>query len=93
MSLELTSTSLLVLVGALAVLMPVLGVGLWHRSVRLGKNSAGRNVGRWVGIVLGQVLAVGVTFLVVNNIFSFYTSWDDVFGADSAASSTIKSQG
>ena len=48
---------------------------------------------RWLGIVLGQVMAVGVTFLVVNNIFSFYTSWDDVFGADSAATSSITSQG
>ncbi len=38
-------------------------------------------------------LAVGLTFLVVNNIFSFYTSWDDVFGADSASTSSIKSQG
>ncbi len=93
MSLELTSGFLLVLVAGLAVLLPVLGVGLWHRSVRLGRNSAGRNVGRWTGIVLGQVLAVGLTFLVVNNIFSFYTSWDDIFGADSAATSSIKSQG
>jgi hypothetical protein len=92
-SLELTSTTLLVLVGTLALLMPVLGVGLWHRSVRLGKDSLGRNVGRWLGIVLGQLLAVGVTFLVVNNIFSFYTSWDDVFGAGIASTSSIKSQG
>jgi hypothetical protein len=91
--LELTSTSLLLAVAALAVLMPVLGVGLWRRSVRLGRNSVGRDVGRWLGIVLGQALAVGVTFLVVNNTFSFYTSWDDIFGADNAATSTITSQG
>lgn len=93
MSLELTSRSLLVLVAALAVLMPVLGVRLWHQSVRLGRNSAVRNVGRWAGIVLGQVLAVGVTFLVVNAVFTFYTSWNDVFGPDTVTSSTIRSQG
>lgn len=93
MSLGLTSGTLLVLVAALAVLVPVLAVAFWHRSVRLRKDSAARNVWRWLGIVVGQLLAVGLTFLVVNNIFSFYTSWDDVFGADSASTSSIKSQG
>lgn len=93
MSLALTSTALVVLTAFLALLLPVVGVGLWHRSVRLGRASAGRNIARWLSIVLGQLLAVGVTFLVVNNTFSFYTSWSDVFGADTARSTVIRSQG
>jgi hypothetical protein len=93
MSLELTSPLLLYLTAALAVVMPLLGLGLWWRSVRLRRTSAGRNALRWLAVVAGQLLAVGVAFLVVNNLFSFYTSWDDVFGAGSAASSSITSQG
>ena len=89
---ELTSTTLLVVVAVLAAAVPILAVILWRRSVRLRRASAGRTMARWLLLVAGQLLAVALTFLVVNNQYAFYTSWSDLFGA-STSSARVSSQG
>ena len=91
--LALTSTSLLVLVTAAMLVSPVIGVIWWSRSVRARRSSIGRDLGRWLFVVLGQLLAITFTFLVVNNEFAFYTSWTDLFGPNVAETTTIRSQG
>lgn len=91
--LALTSTSLLVLVTVAMLASSVIGAIWWSRSVRARQSSVGRDLGRWLFVVLGQLLAIAFTFLVVNNEFAFYTSWTDLFGPNVAETTTIRSQG
>lgn len=92
MSLPLTSALLLVVVALPALTVPVLGAVWWRRSVRSRRSSRARTAGRWLLVVVGQLLAVAVTFLVVNDMFSFYTSWSDLLGPGTG-STAIRSQG
>ncbi len=91
--LALTSPVLLVLVTVAMLVIPVIGVIWWSRSVRAGRSSVGRDLGRWLFVVLGQLLAIAFTFLIVNNQFAFYTSWTDLFGPNVAETAKIRSQG
>lgn len=91
--LALTSTSLLVLVAAAMLACPVIGLIWWSRSVHARRSSLGRDVARWLFVVLGQLLAIAFTFLIVNGEFAFYTSWTDLFGPNVAETTTIRSQG
>ena len=91
--LALTSTSLLVLVTVAMLASSVIGAIWWSRSVRARRSSIVRDLGRWLFVVLGQLLAIAFTFLVVNNEFAFYTSWTDLFGPNVAETTTIRSQG
>ncbi len=91
--LALTSNSLLILVTVAAVASPVIGVIWWHRSVRARRSSIGRDLGRWLFVLLGQGLAILLTFLIVNNEFVFYTSWTDLLGPNVAETTSIRSQG
>jgi hypothetical protein len=74
---SLTGVPLRVLVGALAVLLPLLTVVGWRR---LGRSSLGAVAGRIGLVVLSQVLAVSFVALSVNDSGYFYGSWSDVMG-------------
>lgn len=91
--LGLASTSLLVLVAVATVASPVIGVVWWQRSVHARRSWIAWDLGRWGFVLLGQLLAVLLTFLIVNDTFAFYTSWTDLFGPGSAETSSIRSQG
>ncbi|SER14493.1 alpha/beta hydrolase [Microlunatus flavus] len=78
----LTSHSLLVLSIVLACLAPV-GLALLWRS-----RPHGRVLGtatRLVAVLLCQVLAVFSLFFYVNDQYSFYSSWADLFGRSAPA--------
>lgn len=80
---KLTGWALVALVGVLTVTAPIVAVLLWRRSRDHDRGRVLSTIGRW-GAVLGcQVLAVSLTFLVVNNDFGFYSSWGDLFGTSS----------
>ena len=91
--LALTSNALLILVAVAAIAWPVIGTVWWHRSVRARRSSVGRTLAGWLFAVVGQLLAIALTFLVVNNEFAFYTSWTDLFGPNVAETTSIRPQG
>lgn len=73
---SLTGRPLLVLLVALAALLPLVLILTWRR--RPG-GLTGQLV-RLVGILLAQVLAVGAVGVWANNSFGFYDSWADLEG-------------
>lgn len=86
---SLTGWPLLMLVGVLTVIAPVLVVITWRRTARPpGAGRALGTLGRLLAVVCCQVLAVSLTFIVVNRSFVFYSSWGDLFGT-SASPTTI----
>jgi Putative esterase len=74
---SLTGSPLLVLVGVLAVLLPVLATVVWRQ---LGRRSAGAVTGRLGLVVISQLLAVSFVALLVNDSGYFYGSWSDLMG-------------
>lgn len=80
---NLTGWPLVALVGAATVAAPVVAVLVWRRSRDRVGGGVLRTVGRWSAVLGCQVLAVSLTFLVVNNDFGFYSSWGDLFGTSS----------
>ena len=74
---SLTGSPLLVLVGVLAVLVPVLTIVVWRR---LGRRAIATVAGRIGLMVVSQVLAVSFVALSVNDSGYFYGSWSDLLG-------------
>jgi hypothetical protein len=74
---SLTGVPLLVVVGVLAVLLPVLTVVGWRR---LGRSSPAAVAGRIGLVVVSQLLAVSFVALSVNDSGYFYGSWSDLIG-------------
>ncbi|HEY5821927.1 MAG TPA: alpha/beta hydrolase-fold protein [Propionibacteriaceae bacterium] len=78
---SLTGVPLLVLVAVLTLAAPVVATALRRRRVTPpGLPGAAAALGRWGSVVLCQALAVSLTFIAVNDDFTFYSSWGDLTG-------------
>lgn len=86
---SITSTTLLILVTAGAIVLPIALVVMRRRS----RPSWARTVSSWLCIVLAQVLAVGAVGLKVNRDFGFYTSWSDAMGQQAGGQVAINAGG
>ena len=75
---SLTGPPLLAVLVVTTVLAPILLAWRWRR----GRHSAhlALTVLRFLGVVGCQLLAVALTFVVVNNNFVFYSNWNDLLG-------------
>lgn len=73
---SLTGRPLLILLAALAVLIPLLVVLTWPRA----RRGLLRSVLRFLAIVIAQVLAVAAVGVWANDTFGFYDSWSDLLG-------------
>ncbi len=68
-----SSTALLVISLALAVVVTAATVVFWDRgALRVGR--------RIVGLTLSQVFLLLAAFVIANQQISFYASWSDLFG-------------
>lgn len=76
---DLTGWPLVAVVGVLTVAAPVVAVLVWRRPGERDRARVRTSVGRWAAVLGCQVLAVSMTFLVVNLDFGFYSSWGDLF--------------
>jgi S-formylglutathione hydrolase FrmB len=75
--LSLTGAPLLVLATALALAAPF-AVAWWWR--RLDGSAIVVLGGRFAVVATAQVVAIAAVFLWVNHTYTFYSSWDDLFG-------------
>jgi S-formylglutathione hydrolase FrmB len=78
---ELTDTSLLVLLGVLALVVFVLVVIGWPRW----SNRIARAVTRGVQVLLLNVIVVALCGAALNDQYVFYSSWADLLGSRSAS--------
>ena len=85
---SLVGLPLLLLVGAAALVAPVVTGLVWRSGGRRRLGVVGR-----VAAVLGcQALAVSLTFLAVNRDFVFYSSWGDLLGTSATPTPRIQTQ-
>ncbi|UNO41082.1 alpha/beta hydrolase-fold protein [Streptomyces sp. MST-110588] len=86
----LTSQSLEITVGALAVACVVLTVWLWPRLSRRGVIPV---LGRLGSILVTQVAIICSLALAVNNNFEFYGTWDELLGNNEKAPVAVSEGG
>lgn len=82
---SLTSPLLLTVLVVLAVALPVVMIIVWGR----GPHGIGGRLGRLVGIVVCQLLAVVSIGLYANNQYGFYNDWGDLVGESDAAAGVV----
>jgi S-formylglutathione hydrolase FrmB len=75
--LSLTGAPLLVLATSLALAAPFVVAWLWGR---LGGSAIPVLGGRFAVVATAQLVAIAAVFLWINNTYTFYSSWDDLFG-------------
>ncbi|MFE9424436.1 alpha/beta hydrolase [Kitasatospora sp. NPDC006697] len=76
---ELTSTALLGIAAAAAVLASAAALWLWPR---LARNRPWQVLGRLGLLITTQLAVLAVAGLTLNGAFGFYTSWDDLLQQD-----------
>lgn len=79
---DLTGAPLLVLLAVLAIALPTAAVLTWDRVAGPRAAKVAQRVGLVVGAQLAAVLLAGAA---VNDQFSLYESWSDLFGTDPTA--------
>lgn len=85
---SLTGLPLLLLVGAFAVVAPVV-TGVTWRHIGAGRTGV---VARVAAVLGCQALAIATTFLAVNRDYVFYATWHDLLGRSAPPPAHIETQ-